>query len=141
MKLNMKVKLLSCLLLLAGFLAKAQVHADEIAGTWQTKAKDANLTIYKEGNYFFGKIVWLKEPGKDTKNPKSELRTRDIVGTVILTNFVFNGNDKWENGKIYDPSSGKTYSCTMKMKDGNTLEIRGYIGISLFGRTEIWTRI
>ncbi|MBC7867421.1 MAG: DUF2147 domain-containing protein [Gloeobacteraceae cyanobacterium ES-bin-316] len=58
----------------------------------------------------------------------------------MLKNFIFNGKDKWVNGKIYDPSSGKTYSCTMKIEGLNTLEIRGYIGISLFGKTELWTR-
>jgi uncharacterized protein (DUF2147 family) len=118
----------------------AQISSTSINGTWQTMAKDAELTIYNEGNVFFGKITWLKVPGKDDKNPKVELRSRDLVGTIILTNFTFNGKDRWENGKIYDPSGGKTYACTMKLKDANKLDIRGYIGISLLGRTEVWTR-
>jgi uncharacterized protein (DUF2147 family) len=63
------------------------------------------------------------------------------LGSVILSNFVHAGGNKWEDGKIYDPNNGKKYSCNMKLKDNNTLEIRGYIGISLFGRTEVWTRL
>lgn len=118
----------------------AQIGADPINAIWKTAAKDAEISIYKEGEYYFGKITWMKEPGKDTKNPKAELRSRDLMGAVILSNFVFNGKDKWEDGRIYDPSGGKTYSCTMKLKNNNILEIRGYIGISLLGRTEKWTK-
>ncbi len=118
----------------------AQVTGEEIKGTWQTAAKDAQLFIYKEGAHFTGKITWLKRPGKDTKNPEPAMRTRDLIGMVILKGFIFNGNNKWDDGKIYDPSGGKTYSCKIKLKNNNTLEIRGYIGISLIGKTEVWTR-
>jgi uncharacterized protein (DUF2147 family) len=59
---------------------------------------------------------------------------------VILKNFKFTGS-AWENGTIYDPNSGKTYDCILKIKDGNkTLDIRGFVGISMFGRTSTWTR-
>lgn len=129
------------LLLFTTIKLNAQVTGDEIKGTWQTSAKDAQLTIYKEGKYFLGKINWLKNPGKDVKNPDPVMHSTDLTGTVILKGFIFNGKDKWEDGKIYDPSGGKTYSCNMKLKNNNTLEIRGYIGISLIGRTDIWNRI
>jgi uncharacterized protein (DUF2147 family) len=127
-------------LLLNAFKMNAQITGNEIIGTWQTAAKDAQLTIYKEGSLFTGKITWLKRPRKDVKNPDPTLRSRDLVGAVILKGFIFNGYNKWEDGKIYDPSGGKTYSCNMKLKNNNTLEIRGYIGISLIGKTEVWTR-
>jgi uncharacterized protein (DUF2147 family) len=47
----------------------------------------------------------------------------------------------WENGEIYDPKSGKTYSCVMKLESADKLSIRGYMGISLIGRSEVWTRV
>ena len=136
----MKITILSFFLLLTAFKINAQITGNEIKGTWQTAAKDAQLTIDKEGQFFIGKINWLKRPGKDVKNPDHTMRSRDLVGLVILKGFTFNGNNKWEGGKIYDPSGGKTYSCIMKLKNNNTLEIRGYIGISLIGKTEVWTR-
>jgi uncharacterized protein (DUF2147 family) len=61
------------------------------------------------------------------------------VGTVILKDFKYSGKT-WEDGTIYDPKNGKTYSCIIKAKGLNNLDIRGYIGISLLGRTTNWTR-
>lgn len=58
----------------------------------------------------------------------------------MLTGFRFDGDDEWKDGDIYDPESGKTYSCYLSLKDNNTLKVRGYIGVSLFGRSETWTR-
>jgi uncharacterized protein (DUF2147 family) len=63
-----------------------------------------------------------------------------VLGLVILTGFKFD-TDEWSDGDIYDPEKGKTYSCTLSLKDSGTLKVRGYIGISLIGRTEIWTRV
>jgi uncharacterized protein (DUF2147 family) len=57
---------------------------------------------------------------------------------VLLTNFTFDDGE-WEGGKIYDPKSGKTYSCVMRFK-GSVLQIKGYIGITLIGRTTVWTK-
>jgi uncharacterized protein (DUF2147 family) len=60
---------------------------------------------------------------------------------LILRGFVSTENNLWENGKIYDPKNGKDYSCKITMIDNNKLDVRGFIGISLLGRTETWTRI
>ena len=57
-----------------------------------------------------------------------------------MDEFVYAGDFTWEDGWIYDPNNGNTYSCEMTLIDHKTLKIRGYIGITLFGRTEIWTR-
>jgi uncharacterized protein (DUF2147 family) len=57
-----------------------------------------------------------------------------------LKGFVFEGNNEWKEGHIYDPNNGKTYRCNLELIDQETLSVRGYVGISLFGRTEIWTR-
>jgi uncharacterized protein (DUF2147 family) len=67
-------------------------------------------------------------------------RNNPVIGLVMLTAFKFDGDDEWIGGDIYDPESGKTYSSYMYLKDINTLKVRGYVGISLFGRTETWTR-
>jgi uncharacterized protein (DUF2147 family) len=125
----------------------AQVKADDILGYWLTSGKNpAKIQIYKTGNRYSGKIVWLKEPNEngrpktDKKNPNAANHLLPIVGLQILSNFEFNGEDKWHEGQIYDPESGKTYSCHISFKDGSTLKVRGYIGVSLLGRTEYWKR-
>ena len=63
-----------------------------------------------------------------------------MKGLENLRDFVFKGENKWAEGRIYDPKSGSDYSCEMKLIDENTLEVRGYIGVSLFGRTDVWKR-
>lgn len=59
---------------------------------------------------------------------------------MMLTGFKFNGDDRWKDGDIYDPENGKTYSTYMYLKDKHTIKVRGYVGISLVGRTETWAR-
>jgi uncharacterized protein (DUF2147 family) len=134
-------QLIFIILITISFTAFGQPKPDAIVGEWLTAAKDGKVQIYKSGNKFFGKISWGNRPnGKDTNNPDPKLRDQNLIGLVILKDFAFNGKDKWEDGTIYDPNNGKTYSCVIRLKDESTLEVRGYIGISLLGRTEVWTR-
>ncbi|HEX6847167.1 MAG TPA: DUF2147 domain-containing protein [Chitinophagaceae bacterium] len=143
----MKIKFL-LLVVLVLFSQKfySQVSADDIIGVWLTAGKEpAKIEIYKSGDKYFGKIIWLKNPVQDNKsrvdanNPDRSKRSQPIIGLIILKDFKFDG-DEWESGKIYDPESGDTYSCYLTLKDKTTLKVRGYIGISLFGRTETWIR-
>ena len=129
------------------FNMSAQTKADDIVGVWLTGGKEpAKIQIYRSGDKFYGKIIWLQNPTKDNKprvdvnNPNKSKQSQPIVGLVILKAFIFDGYDKWEDGTVYDPENGKTYSCNISLKDKNTLKVRGFIGISLLGRTEVWTR-
>ena len=118
------------------------VNKDAVLGEWLAESKDGKVLIYKQGEKFFGKISWGKDGGekRDVNNPDDKLKTQPIIGSVILKGFEFTGKS-WENGTIYDPNNGKTYSCNIKIKKPNELEIRGYIGISLLGRTTVWTKV
>lgn len=121
--------------------AFSQTTGDAILGEWLSPKKDSRILIFRQGNKYYGKITWgTGSSPKDEKNPKPELRSRELLGLVILNHFEFDGDDTWEKGDIYDPREGKTYSCKMTLKDPNRLSIRGYIGLSMFGRSEIWTR-
>lgn len=139
--------LLMALLLVAGFpIASLAQQADAVAGTWLNEEKDAKVQIYRAGDKYFGKLVWIarqfeddgKTPRKDSKNPDAKLRQRGLLNLVILSNFEYDDGE-WTDGKIYDPKSGKTYSSKMKL-DGRQLNIRGYVGVSMFGRTTVWTK-
>jgi uncharacterized protein (DUF2147 family) len=134
------------LLLVLGTQVFAQ-KKDDIIGKWINPSGEGQIEIYKRGDKYFGKLVWLKEPsderGKpktDLKNPNENQRSKPILGLEILKNFVFD-DGKWEDGTIYDPKSGKTYSCKLSLKNNNLLSIRGYIGVSLIGRTEVFKRV
>lgn len=121
----------------------AQANPDAILGIWFNEEKDAKIKVYKENGKFYGKIVWHKTgpdiSSYDDNNPDSELQKRKKVGLIILTDFEFD-DGQWEDGDIYDPKSGKTYSCVIKLQKDGGLHVRGYIGISLLGKTTHWSK-
>ncbi len=120
----------------------AQFKGDAILGDWINETKDAKFRIFKEGNKYYGKIIWGSgDETKDIKNPVTKLRDRDIIGLIMLNDFVFDGKQTWQDGTIYDPREGKTYSCKITQKSKDQINVRGYVGIAMFGRTEIWTKI
>jgi uncharacterized protein (DUF2147 family) len=134
-------------LLLGSFTAIIAQNADIVKGVWINEAKDAKIEIYKSGNKYSGKITWVKDMyekdgktmKKDNKNPDEKRRNQSIVNLEILSDFVYDDNE-WTGGELYDPKSGKTYKSKMKVK-GNVLEIRGYVGSPMFGKTTTWTRV
>jgi uncharacterized protein (DUF2147 family) len=143
-KLPLRYLLVVLSLFLFTTIAKAQT--DRLEGLWYNDIKSAKILITREHNgKFYGKVVWLKEPLKNGKpkvdelNVDEKLRSRPRLGLPVLKDFVKDGDDKYDDGTIYDPNNGKTYSCKITYK-GKTLDIRGYIGISLFGRTTVWSR-
>ncbi|MFZ5972929.1 MAG: DUF2147 domain-containing protein [Bacteroidota bacterium] len=126
----------------------AQTEADAILGVWESGNGKARIKIDRAGDKFTGRIVWLREPKDENGNPKVDknnpneaLRKKPLLGYSMLKDFIYAGNKVWEEGTIYDPESGSTYSCTITMTDENTLDVRGYIGVSLFGRTDVWKRV
>lgn len=130
-------------------VASIQWVGNDICGIWWNKDKDAKIKIYTSYSKYFGQIHWLKnpldsvtnKPKLDKNNPDEEARKRPIMGLLILKNLVWDdGDQEWDDGEIYDPKSGNNYSLTCKLKDKNTMELRGYLGISLLGRTDVWTR-
>ena len=120
---------------------------DELLGEWFNQEKDAKIEIYKCGSKFCGKIIWLEEPNEedgtpkiDDENPNESLQNRPIMGLILLKDFEYKGENMWEDGTIYDPKSGKTYSCYLNLESPTRLKVRGYIGFSLIGKTNYWTR-
>ena len=69
------------------------------------------------------------------------LRERPLIGLEIFEGFEYKGKGRWKGGTIYDPNSGNTYRCIVTRVDDDTLKVRGYIGVSLLGRTELWQRV
>jgi len=119
-------------------------------GNWRTvddvtgKAKSI-VTISEENGKLVGTIRKVYDPYPKETQPlctacQAALRDKPIVGMRILWNSQ-KGKDEWTNGKILDPDTGKIYGCVLSLEaDGNRLKVRGFIGMSLFGRTQYWAR-
>ena len=125
-------------------------EADEtsLIGLWETPEAKSNVEVYACGAELCGRIVSLKEPLDDEDNEKRDLnnendalRSRTIVGIEILTGFVADGPGKWSGGRIYNPEDGKTYKCKLTLRDDGTLKVRGYVGLPILGKTQIWRRL
>jgi uncharacterized protein (DUF2147 family) len=116
-------------------------------GFWMND--DATFEIFAdEGGKLSGKIIAMREPrtaeGKektDIRNPDPSKRDRPILGLVFMSGFTQKSDNHWENGAVYDPKSGNTYSCFMDLDGPEKIKLRGFLGISLLGRTQVWTRV
>lgn len=142
----MKTTLLSILLLTIFTLPGFTQSKDDVIGRWFSTNGGAQIQVYKKADRYFGKIIWLRNPNDEKGNPKTDiknpdpaLRSRPTIGLEVLRNFTYQ-DGAWENGTLYDPKSGHSYSCKMTMDGHNRLDIRGYVGFSMLGRTESWTR-
>jgi len=119
----------------------------DIFGIWLTEGGSAKLEIYPCGDKACGKVTWLKQPNYmdnsdgpvgmekvDRKNADPALRNRPIVGMRVMEGLSLEG-EWWRNGSCYDPQSGNTYQCKMRLTTPSELRLRGFIGISLIGRS------
>lgn len=135
----------------AGVMAAnwASAAAPDIAGWWIDGSHRAAIMIAPCGDKLCGSIQWLKipndpatgKPKSDYKNGDPALRSRPLCGLQLLWGFVHEPDPSlWDDGQIYDPESGNTYHARMILKPDGTLDVRGYIGIPLLGRSETWVR-
>jgi uncharacterized protein (DUF2147 family) len=124
-----------------------------ILGTWRTEGDESKVEIFQCGDKLCGKIVWLKNPKYidrddgvvgtpiiDKNNPDPALRSRPLIGLTVLAGFTLISDDTWGNGTLYDPRTGKTYEGKIHQASSNRLELRGFVGIPLFGRSSVWNR-
>lgn len=129
----------------------AQNREDAILGKWESSEKNLIVEVYKQDNSFKAKIVWFHDDDDtitpidqrlDIKNPNKDLRTRKIIGTDILSGLIYNRKQgRWVNGKIYDATSGKTWSATVWLTDANTLYVRGYYIFRFLGKTLVFNKV
>jgi len=145
------------MLVIGIMMAAAIAHAgdgDDILGVWNNEEQDAKIEIFKCNGKYCGKIVSLKEPNYpagskegapsmprlDRNNPDRTKKSRPVIGLQIVNDFVIDGKGVWKDGSVYDPKNGKTYRGKITLVSPNKLNLRGFVGIPLFGRTTTWTR-
>lgn len=137
----MKKLLLTFALSLFGVMTFAQIE-----GKWktiddETKQAKSIVEIYKKGDQYYGKISQLlvKPANPNCTECKDDRKNRPIVGMEIIRGLKKDGSE-FTDGTITDPKTGKTYKCTIK-REGDKLNVRGYLGISAFGRTQTWQKV
>jgi uncharacterized protein (DUF2147 family) len=141
---------LACALLFAA-ATSATAQAPAPVGLWKTYSDrtgeaDGLVRITEANGELEGTVVKVFSPPAPSSNPlceecRGELRNQPIVGMKILRGMRAEA-DAYSGGEILDPDEGKVYRCTLRViNGGRKLEVRGYVGISLFGRTQVWDRV
>ena len=131
---------------LALFLLTAKISSANASspaeGFWLTENGRAVINTYECKRGLCGSIHWIIDGGMkiDEKNPDPEFKGQPLCNLVILWGFNKDGDD-WEDGKIYKADDGDIYNATITVKDENTLALRGYVGVPLFGKTQTWSRV
>jgi uncharacterized protein (DUF2147 family) len=147
MKMRKVMLVVVALLLMSGSRAMAQEKSagDAVLGKWWFPKKNGQFEIKKAKGIYTGTVIAYDDPeALDKHNPDPELAKRKFIGIEMLSDFQYDSaKNRWSEGTIYDGNSGKTYSCTLWFEDGkpNELRGRGYVGISLLGRTEVFQRV
>ena len=147
----MRHLLLAAVVALGSLVGDAAAAAGSPVGYWKTIDDESGnarsvVQLYKKGDKVFGRIVQLyRQPGEEADPLCDEceppLNKQKVVGLEILSGLE-QDDDEWSDGDILDPNNGKTYSCTIEVQDGGKkLKVRGYLGISLLGRTQYWHRV
>ncbi|MDR3272454.1 MAG: DUF2147 domain-containing protein [Flavobacteriaceae bacterium] len=123
------------------------VSAQSFVGKWkniddETGKPKAIIEIYKKESKYYGKIVeLLMKPEHPTcVKCTDDRKDKPLIGLEMLRNMTLGGNEL-SGGKILDPAKGKEYKCTISFENDDKLKVRGYIGISLVGRNQYWTRV
>ncbi len=125
-------------------------HAETPEGRWYAEGGAAQIEIARCGEALCGTVIWLRSPFDengcpltDAQNPDAALRGREIVGLRVLSDLRPDrgGSGGWTGGLIYDPTSGRTYRCNLALDGPDRARLRGYIGITLLGRTTTWLRV
>ena len=129
-------------------LAPAAMAANQgVTGAWLVEDGKATVDIEPCGASVCGTIAWMKNPLNDAGKPKTDIHNSDpaqqdrkLCGMQILWGFSKDSDGAWSGGQIYDAEHGKTYSSNIHVQDDGTLSLRGYIGLSIFGKSQVWTR-
>jgi len=154
--LKSKIKKLSLAVVFAAGLTGLQLStaaaqassSSEIVGVWETEEGNFKFEVFDVGGSFAARVIYgdrlMEADGKtfkkDIHNPDPKLRSRSLQGITFLTDLKWDPQDRrWEDGKFYDGSSGRTYSGRASIRDG-ALELRGYAGTPLLGRTMVLYR-
>jgi uncharacterized protein (DUF2147 family) len=129
-------------------LSAKTFEADDIVGVWANSDNIMKVKIEKIGSHYFGKLIWLEKPNEpdgapklDKHNPDPTLRKVPFIGLRVMKDMKYRGDGVWAGGTLYDPEKGKTYGCKITLVNKDIANIRGFIGVSLLGKSEKFSRV
>lgn len=120
----------------------SDARAEAALGNWLTAEHDGVIQISRaDDGLYEGRIVGGNEPqALDVRNPDPSRRQQRLLGLLIMRGMHYNGAGRSSGGTIYDPDNGHTYHCRMQLLSSDRLRMRGFLGVALIGRSQVWTR-
>ncbi len=129
-------------------VAVAERPSDAAHGYWLTENRKAIVQIAPCGTDTCGRMVWVENPTDEAGRPKRDYnnadvakRARPICGIELVGGLIKTDDGRWQMGWLYNPRNGSTYSAEIRALSPSELEVRGYFGLSVLGRSQVWTRV
>lgn len=123
-------------------------EAYRLVGVWESEEKNLQIQMFEDNGQFAGRMVYFKCSSdevmlnsEDTENPDKSLRSRKLLGMKLVTRLDYQGNNIWDEGKIYDPNSGNTFEARIQLTGPNTAIVRGYWKYRWLGRSMVFKRL
>lgn len=133
---------------LASGTSSVVAEREPVHGLWLTENGRAIVEFSACGETACGRTVWVADPRdesgvlkRDIKNPEPGKRVRPICGLQLVGGLRSDGTGTWDDGWIYNPRDGDTYSVKVTARSETELEVRGFVGVSLLGKSQTWTRV
>ena len=142
----------ACFLLFLPLLASLTNIGDaepvyRLDGVWESEEKNLQMEMFEDGEQFAGRMIYFRcstdeimRTSEDIENPNKNLRSRKLLGLTLVTRLNYQGNNVWDDGKIYDPNSGNTFEARIQLTGPNTAIVRGYWKYRWFGRSMVFHR-
>jgi uncharacterized protein (DUF2147 family) len=119
----------------------------DVVGVWESEEKNLQIEMFEDMGRFAGRMIYFKCSSEqimrtctDTENPDKTLTTRKLLGLKLVTRLEYKGTNLWDNGKIYDPNSGRTFEARIQLTGPNTAVVRGYWKFRWIGRSMVFYR-
>lgn len=146
-----KILTFSAIMIMLTLFASAQYDANSIVGRWMNTEKNLEVEVYKIGNEYRAKVIWFDDSDDkshpmnlryDWKNPDKALRNRKIIGLEVLHSLVYNRDEEvWENGRIYDPTTGKDWNASVWLTPDGNLKVRGFWHFEILGQNMFFKKV
>lgn len=118
-----------------------------VVGVWESEEKNLQIEMFKDGDQFAGRMIYFKcssenvmRTSVDSENPNETLRDRKLLGMKLVYRLAYRGQGVWDNGKIYDPNSGRTFEARIRLTGPHTAIVRGYWKYKWIGRSMVFNR-
>jgi uncharacterized protein (DUF2147 family) len=146
-----KLFFLPLLIITIAVSGTAPHSSDDIIGCWMSTENNLEVEVFKTGKEYKARIIWFDDRDdknspmnvrNDRKNPNKELRKRKVVGLEVMNGLIYNADtEEWQDGRIYDASTGKDWNVKALMTKDNYLKVRGYWHFQFLGQNMFFKKV